>query len=85
MENFKFDSVGLCQEGLQSSVSNQKQPLNNVIGYETVFMNTEMTNNAKSEYILEISMKVSKPVKYSDPLRILVTLHPTGICILQLG
>lgn len=58
MTNFKFDSVGLCQEGLQPSVSNWKQPLNIVIGYRTVFMNTEMTNNGKCEFNLEILMKV---------------------------
>lgn len=59
MENFKFDSVGLCKEGLQPSISNQKQPLINVIGYKTVFMNTEMTNNGKYEFNLEILMKVN--------------------------
>lgn len=58
MENFKFNSVGLCQEGLQPSMSNQKHPLNNVIGYKTVFMNTEMTNNGKYKFNLEILMQV---------------------------
>lgn len=44
-------------------MSNQKQPLNYVIGSKNVFMNTElilyeMTNNGKREFNLEILMEM---------------------------